>query len=448
MPTLERAYAPQQVLDSMPRWAGASAWLKAVTQPPLDAVAQILHACYRDVLALPAPEEGGEPETASTPAASQWKFDIHLADYPFDETQGFTTLAWSSNKVVDVDTDPDLARVNGMRLDVDVRCFIFVFSPWMMNTLDFKNFILQRSISSRPRPRGTEQVELTQSDKIWAVINDRCARFNCDYFIITTVDEWAFGCFSQERTTAFITHTIRSSSTGPAGLEPDSSVSVMEAATFWLASSLGAPGGWEIDQVPNEEKSTICDRTPLIVTSNIPLAPPPSSPSPSQHQYSSDVGRLPPMSESSMSETESENRDAQAIRHLLGIALTPENIQAHQDALNQSRPSPVRPTAGVPAPPVIGEGGSPPPPANAYIVNATRVGSWQDLAKRERAAEHDHDELASVYGSVVDGGASVVSTMYPEDSISLRGFYLGPKVPADTKSQTSGAGPSAMRDVR
>ncbi|KAH7096200.1 hypothetical protein BKA62DRAFT_676067 [Auriculariales sp. MPI-PUGE-AT-0066] len=74
----------------------------------------------------------------------------------------------------------------------------------------------------------------------WAKLYDAAERRGARYFVVSTYNQWLFGCFSEGYSTAWVSAPIVCDSTGP---------NVVDVLMFWFASACGLPGGYVCQEV-------------------------------------------------------------------------------------------------------------------------------------------------------------------------------------------------------
>lgn len=98
-----------------------------------------------------------------------------------------------------------------------VRCIVVPLAPWEFTSEDFDNF--------------TQLGVFTESDDntdlMWSYLHDVCTIYECDYFILTTYENWAFGRFSHTYAQALISEPISRTSKDL----------VMKYLTYWILNS-------------------------------------------------------------------------------------------------------------------------------------------------------------------------------------------------------------------
>ncbi|KDQ13916.1 hypothetical protein BOTBODRAFT_354738 [Botryobasidium botryosum FD-172 SS1] len=111
-----------------------------------------------------------------------------------DEAQGFGVIEWISES--------------------DVAALIFGVEPWVFSERDLAHFATNDSLYSRP-PIPLDDTGLSNEQKLWSLVLDRCQKKRCQTFIVTTYEHWVFGHFSQGYTNAFATKPWRGNSADP-----------------------------------------------------------------------------------------------------------------------------------------------------------------------------------------------------------------------------------------
>ncbi|KAG8721923.1 hypothetical protein FRC08_008899 [Ceratobasidium sp. 394] len=110
----------------------------------------------------------------------------------------------------------------------------FVQEPWVLSPKDFEAFCSVRELRNYV-PKFTPDTPTTPTDRpwgqaqqLWAFIHDRCEEHQCHFFIVTSYEQWAFGCFSKAWTRAFIT---------PPYSYNDARPTIMERTLHWVLSA-------------------------------------------------------------------------------------------------------------------------------------------------------------------------------------------------------------------
>jgi len=122
-------------------------------------------------------------------------------------------------------------------------CAVFVQPPWVLSPKDFELFVGCRALPRMNAVADGMDVEYTAKERVWAKVWDECFRRRCHWFVITTYWGWAFGAFSQGWTVGYISNFHLSGQLQP---------TILECLIFWLGSSMGKSGGWQIPEVSRE----------------------------------------------------------------------------------------------------------------------------------------------------------------------------------------------------
>ncbi|KAF8710213.1 hypothetical protein RHS03_02306, partial [Rhizoctonia solani] len=155
--------------------------------------------------------------------------------------KGVATMLWSSGNTPQMDISESLAGSgSGSSFTLcepevpPATVATFVQEPWVLSPRDFAAFCSLRELRNFvPKfvpntPAVPNDKPWGQAQQLWAFIHDRCEERQCRFFIITTYEQWAFGCFSKEWTHAFITQPYSYS---------DSRPTIMERTLHWVLSA-------------------------------------------------------------------------------------------------------------------------------------------------------------------------------------------------------------------
>ncbi|CAE6349468.1 unnamed protein product [Rhizoctonia solani] len=156
--------------------------------------------------------------------------------------KGVATMLWSSGTTTpQMDTSETLSGSgSGSSFTLcepeipPATVMTFVQEPWVLSPHDFATFCSLRELRNYVpkfvpgRPVMPHDKPWGHAQKLWAFIHDRCEEHQCHFFIVTTYDQWAFGCFSKEWTHAFITQPYSYS---------DSRPTIMERTLHWVLSA-------------------------------------------------------------------------------------------------------------------------------------------------------------------------------------------------------------------
>ncbi|CEL52117.1 hypothetical protein RSOLAG1IB_00654 [Rhizoctonia solani AG-1 IB] len=156
-----------------------------------------------------------------------------------DLAKGVATMLWSSGSTPQMDASESLAG-SGSSFTLwepevpRATVATFVQEPWVLSPHDFAAFCSLRELRNYV-PKFVPNTPVMPHDKpwgqaqqLWAFIHDRCEEHQCHFFIVTTYEQWAFGCFSKEWTHAFITKPYSYS---------DSQPTIMERTLHWVLSA-------------------------------------------------------------------------------------------------------------------------------------------------------------------------------------------------------------------
>ncbi|KAG1724011.1 hypothetical protein EDB19DRAFT_1761089 [Suillus lakei] len=122
---------------------------------------------------------------------------------------------------------------------------ILVIPPWALNNMDFISFIDTGAVTPGSLDGIPTATPASTSAVMWALLWDICSKQKCQYFAVTTYEFWAFGNFSADMQTAYISDLFRA----PVYLhdaqvqqEMLPSPAVSETLLFWMAACVGAGG--------------------------------------------------------------------------------------------------------------------------------------------------------------------------------------------------------------
>ncbi|CAE6509411.1 unnamed protein product [Rhizoctonia solani] len=153
--------------------------------------------------------------------------------------KGVATMLWSSGSTPKMDLSESLAGSGSSftLYEPDIpqaTVATFVQEPWVLSPHDFATFCSLRELRNYvPKfvpgtPVMPHDKPWGQAQQLWAFIHDRCEEHQCHFFIVTTYEQWAFGCFSKEWTHAFITQPYSYS---------DSQPTITERTLHWVLSA-------------------------------------------------------------------------------------------------------------------------------------------------------------------------------------------------------------------
>ncbi|KAH7340570.1 hypothetical protein B0J17DRAFT_324888 [Rhizoctonia solani] len=153
--------------------------------------------------------------------------------------KGVATMLWSSGSTPQMDLSDSLVGSSSSftLYEPDIpqaTVATFVQEPWVLSPHDFDTFCsLQELRNYVPKfvpgtPVMPHDKPWGQAQQLWAFIHDRCEEHRCHFFIVTTYEQWAFGCFSKEWTHAFVTRPYSYS---------DSQPTITERTLHWVLSA-------------------------------------------------------------------------------------------------------------------------------------------------------------------------------------------------------------------
>lgn len=133
---------------------------------------------------------------------------------------------------------------------------ILVIPPWALNNMDFLNFIDTGAVTPGSLDGIPTAKPASASAVMWALLWDVCSKQKCQYFAVTTYAFWAFGNFSSDMQTAYISDLFRAPVyPHDAQVQQDMlpSPAIPETLLFWMAACVGAGG---ILWTPCDNKTT------------------------------------------------------------------------------------------------------------------------------------------------------------------------------------------------
>ncbi|KAL9715141.1 hypothetical protein Ac2012v2_001801 [Leucoagaricus gongylophorus] len=108
--------------------------------------------------------------------------------------------------------------------------------PWILSQVDFEDFIKCGSLPPHIPPGHLYPSDLQSKHKIWAKLWDTCVKHNTKWFVITSWNTWAFGCFSDGWCSGMISDVWHLDEHTP---------NVLECLTYWIASAMGRSGAYQ-----------------------------------------------------------------------------------------------------------------------------------------------------------------------------------------------------------
>ncbi|KIY64924.1 hypothetical protein CYLTODRAFT_81489 [Cylindrobasidium torrendii FP15055 ss-10] len=184
----------------------------------------------------------------------QWRFvRVHDRDWDRDLFQYFL---WT--RVTDGASTPRAARMDEEN-DSEKSVVVAFQPPWILSREDMKNF----ATSEFPqRSLDMNKSQLTSRERLWGKMWDVCVAKDAYFFVLTSYEQWVFGCWSRNYTTACISDVFEWNAHGP---------SVTECLTFWIASAMG------VVSTKGDNNGTKVIKIPKISSNRIPVVvkPPP-----------------------------------------------------------------------------------------------------------------------------------------------------------------------------
>ncbi|KAG1781236.1 hypothetical protein EV702DRAFT_650604 [Suillus placidus] len=120
-----------------------------------------------------------------------------------------------------------------------------VIPPWALNNMDFISFIDTGAVTPGSLDGIPTAKPASVSAVMWALLWDMCSKQKCQYFAVTTYEFWAFGNFSSNMQTAYISDLFRAPvHPHDAQVQQDMlpSPTISETLLFWMAACVGAGG--------------------------------------------------------------------------------------------------------------------------------------------------------------------------------------------------------------
>ncbi|KAG9103020.1 hypothetical protein FRC06_000468 [Ceratobasidium sp. 370] len=153
--------------------------------------------------------------------------------------RGVSTMLWSTPSALNSEPSGSTAGSTSSYTLCDpetpkATVATFVQEPWVLSPKDFEAFCSVRELRNYV-PKFTSSTPTTPTDRpwgqaqqLWAFIHDRCEEHQSHFFIVTSYEQWAFGCFSKAWTRAFIT---------PPYAYSDARPTIMERTLHWVLSA-------------------------------------------------------------------------------------------------------------------------------------------------------------------------------------------------------------------
>ncbi|KAG1842860.1 hypothetical protein DFJ58DRAFT_805403 [Suillus subalutaceus] len=120
---------------------------------------------------------------------------------------------------------------------------ILVIPPWALNNTDFVSFVDTGAVTPGSLDGIPTAKPASASAVMWSLLWDTCSKQKCQYFAVTTYEFWAFGNFSSNMQTAYISDLFRAPvHPYDAQVQQDMLLSpaISETLLFWMAACVGA----------------------------------------------------------------------------------------------------------------------------------------------------------------------------------------------------------------
>lgn len=226
---------------------------------------KIGHEHSRGSATMPCPPYVYVPPTPLSRPKTVREVSWWVNEYPLRTAQCVMHHSFreSMDYIFDFDSrnDPDhdiLATLVFGHIDGDEAhppaCLVFVQPPWILSPKDLELFVDCQTL----RPAADDAGFITSyssKERLWSKVWDECHRRNCRWFVLTTYWGWVFGAFSQGWTVGFSRGILDRNCKYP---------TVLESLVYWLGSSIGVPGSWEIPEVPESVQNLDAQNKALI----------------------------------------------------------------------------------------------------------------------------------------------------------------------------------------
>ncbi|KZW03311.1 hypothetical protein EXIGLDRAFT_759178 [Exidia glandulosa HHB12029] len=121
----------------------------------------------------------------------------------------------------------------------DVKVVTVTMPAWCFAPKDMADFVNMKTFMN-PATLMHDSPTVPTAVKLWARLHDFCYLHDAHYFIVSTYEQWAFGAFSDQYSTGFVSSPMNYSASIP---------TVFEAAMFWMHSAHGHPSGYKVKPV-------------------------------------------------------------------------------------------------------------------------------------------------------------------------------------------------------
>lgn len=125
---------------------------------------------------------------------------------------------------------------------VTVELVTVTMPAWCFGERDMLDFTNAKSFVN---PGSSEEASKTSAaTKLWARLHDFCYLHDAHYFLVTTYNQWTFGCFSSLWSTGYVAPAMKFDATTP---------NVVQSVMCWIHSAHGHSKGYRIPKVLAEE---------------------------------------------------------------------------------------------------------------------------------------------------------------------------------------------------
>ncbi|KAF5357934.1 hypothetical protein D9756_001594 [Leucocoprinus leucothites] len=159
------------------------------------------------------------------PDTRQWKFKHH-DEYDVDH-KIFDYFLWTKTQ-------------RGTQ-EAQSRLVVAYQPPWILSQTDFEEFVRCGSLPPHIPPGHLYPADLHSRHKVWAKLWDTCVKHNTKWFVVTSWNVWAFGCFSDGWCSGAISDIWHLDEHTP---------NILECLTYWIASAMSRPGAYQRPKVP------------------------------------------------------------------------------------------------------------------------------------------------------------------------------------------------------
>ncbi|EJD40861.1 hypothetical protein AURDEDRAFT_115723 [Auricularia subglabra TFB-10046 SS5] len=130
----------------------------------------------------------------------------------------------------------------------EVKLVTVTMPMWCFAPKDMADFVNMRNFDN-PATLSRESAVPT-AVKLWARLQDFCYLHDAHYFIVSTYEQWVFGTFSPQYSTAYVSQPMQYDAKSP---------NVIEAIMCWIHSAYGHSEGFPITKVYSEDNSKPLD---------------------------------------------------------------------------------------------------------------------------------------------------------------------------------------------